>query len=219
MEEKDKSKDNIIKGVNKKLRRRNVRVVAVSILVCLFVAAVTYFMLFVRQVPLSASEFTNVRVDKKVQTINQISDEELEYNQLKFYMSDAIQLSVYANRQYYLEKNDDGSTASIYFYYSQTYMQRAEAEKRAKEVREELDRYAEEQGEDYKEETANIYVEGMEGVNSNALVSPTIFRTDLDGALREITKVYYLVYDYDNLNKADFEKAKNGAVLLWEKVD
>lgn len=215
METANQPKTNILKKISKKMRRRNIAIAVTSITVCLLAVIITYFMLFVRQVPIDASEFTNVRVDTKLQTINQISDNALEYSQLKFYMENIFDLSVYANRQYYLEKNNDAKSASIYFYYSQTAMQKNEATNRSEQITKELEEYAEAQGENYKEEIAQIYLEDMEGVNSNILVSPQLFRTDLEGALREITKVYYLVYDYDNLS--NFETAKTNAVLLWEK--
>jgi cellobiose-specific phosphotransferase system component IIC len=197
METKDEAKDNILRGVSKKLRYRALKIAAVAVIACVLVGAFAYFMLFVRQTPMSATNFTDVRVDRTLQTINQVSDQALEYNQLKMNIANLEVMSAYAERQYYLEKNDDGETASIYFYMSQTHMQKAEAEGKSKEIQAEL--------------------EGWGKENSKALVTPRAFHTDLEGALREITKVYYLVYDYANFSQQSFDSAKSGAVLLYEK--
>ncbi|MFV0484681.1 MAG: hypothetical protein ACK5MU_00400 [Candidatus Saccharimonadales bacterium] len=217
MEENEKAKKNILKGVNRKIRWRVIKVAIASIVVCLLAGAVTYYFLYVRQIPLEASRFTNVRIDRKEQTINQISDDKLPYNELKYYMTSIWEVSLYANRQYYLEENSDDKTASIYFYFSQTHMQQVEAERDSNNTRKVLDQFAAEGGAEYMRETANITVEGMDGVNSVGLVTPELFHTDLDGVLKDITKVYYLVYDFDNFDQQGFDKAKSGAVLLWEK--
>ena len=209
-DQKNNAKNNILKGLNKKIRQKNVVVAIVSIAACLLVITTTYFMLFVKQVPLSPDDFMNVRVDTKIQTINQISDDELPYNQLKMNVVTPDRLSFYATQKFYLEKNTDEETASIYFYMSQTHMQRVEAEKESKRI-------SKEQGERHREEIANITVEGMEGANWIALVSPELFHTDLKTALLEVTKVYYLVYDYDDFDQSSFDKIKSDAVLLWEK--
>lgn len=218
MKTKDEAKDNILKGVNKKLKRRNLIIAAASLGVCLVAGGIVYFSLFVKQIPLAASDFTNVFVNRSAQTINEITSEELPYNQLKMQIANLSELSIYAERKYYLEKNADGETASIYFYMSQTRMQRSEAKKQSEESSRFLAEYAATQGEDYAKEVANISVVGMEeGINSIGLVSPQVFHTDLEGALRNITKVYYLVYDFDNFNQDNFERSKKDAILLWQE--
>ena len=212
----NETKRNILKKVNKKMKWKALRITLITVLCCTLIAGFGYYIYFVKVTPLSEEAFSDINVYKKGQTINEISNEYLEYNTLNFTVN---QITFYSHdtSQYYMEKNDDG-TASIYFYVGET----LNGKKKNKNFNNEVITTI--RNEMKINETMREYYEGKnleemfsDAENSEMLVSPRYFKTDLETALLDVSKVYYLYYDYKNLNKDKFEKAKEKATLLWEK--
>lgn len=200
MENNDEAKDNILKKVSYKIRMRGIMIAIISVISCIFIVAIAYSMLFIKQTPYSAKSFNNVRIETKMETINQISDECLPYNHLIFTSDNTHMLMFDSNMNFYVE-NDDDNTSTLYFYFSKSYMQKISSQKDADK---------------FKERVQKDGVEYNESHEANILLSTAICQTD-NGKINEITKVYYLVYDYDNIDKEKFNEEKSKAVLLWEK--
>lgn len=200
MENKDEAKVNILKAVNHRVKMRGIRIAVISIIACILVGAIVYYMLFVKQTPYSAESFNSVRIEMKMETINQISDEYLPYNHLIFASDNASILMRDSNMNFYVENSDD-NTSTLYFYFSQSYMQKVEAQKNVDK---------------FKKRVIQDGGEYDESYEADILLSTAICQTN-NGNINEITKVYYLVYDYDNINQEKFNEEKSEAVLLWEK--
>lgn len=216
--EEDIVKENILKQVNKKIKRRGIKIILISVLACILIGLIGFYFIFVKETPLSADLFYDVNIYKKAQTINEIDNRELPYNQLDFKVKQTIWYSVTeGNSYFYLHKKEDG-TATLYFYVSETLNQKSKNakfnEERIKFIKnsfkgnEELEKQYE--GRDFESEI-------NEPSHWNMLLSTTLCNTDLETILLEITEVYYLYYDYENINQTDFNKVKDQAVLLWQK--
>lgn len=200
MENKDEAKSNILKAVNHKVRMRGIRIAVISIITCILIGVIVYYILFVKQTPYSAESFNSVRIEMKMETINQISDEYLPYNHFIFASDNTSILMHDSNMNFYVE-NGDNNTSTLYFYFSQSYMQKVEAQKSVDKFK----KYVIQDGGEYDE-----------SCEANILLSTAICQTN-NGNINEITKVYYLVYDYNHINQKKFDEEKSKAVLLWEK--
>lgn len=199
----EKAKENILKGVNKKIKIRGVRIAFISCIICLVIAGIIYFQFFVIQKPISENlfngteiiyengygkilnvdKFSDVKVDLKLETINEVDKRELPYNHLYIPIKESLLFSLKTNGHFHIKNNTD-NTATLYFYMSETLVQK-----------------------NYCNDSFGWYVD--------VLVTPDLCKTD--EFINEITKVYYLVYDYDNFNEQEFQNNKTKAVLLWEK--
>jgi len=204
MNSKDNAKANILKGVSQKLKIKRIKVALISIVSCLSIGLIAYIMLFVKQTPVSVAdfkdanatheitpgdgkplgvnEFYNVKIELKRQTINEVDNRELPYNVLFLPVRENLLFST-KNYHFYAENHTNG-TATLYFYMSQSLIQKM-----------------------HTPDSGKAYLE--------MLLYPELCHTE--ETLNEITNVYYLVYNYDNMNKADFDKAKTEATLLWSK--
>lgn len=196
----DKAKENILKEVNRKIKIQGIKIAIISVVICILIGAATYFMLFVKQTYYGAESFSNVRIERKMETINQISDELLPYNHLIFTSNNRLMSN--SNMNFYVENNAD-NTATLYFYFSQSYMQKVEEQKR-------IDKFK-------KEVIENGGKYNNESYESDILLSIAICKTNNGSNINEITKVYYMIYNYANVKEEQFEKAKENAILLWEK--
>lgn len=231
----DDAKKNILKGVNKKIRRRNIIIAACSAVLVIAIGVVAYIMLFVVQSPITADDyvenlydksnnglpdckeeehsdtvtnapcnsgsgevivgsgetykkeqFSGVRAYTKYQTINELDDRALDYNQIVMPMELALLASLDSNWHTHVENNADG-TATLYFYMSENLINKTGF---------------------WSEGTAEIDI----------LFGWHQCDTCEEGTvLNPITKIYYLVYDYDNFSKEGFENVRDDAVLLWDK--
>lgn len=186
MENYDTAKMNILKGVNRKLKIKGIKIAIGSIVACILVGLIAYLWLFVKQNPIDVAVFSNVKIEIKMATINELDNRELPYNHLVFNMNRSV---VYRNQDFYIENNED-NTSSLYFYMSESYMGKRESEK-------------------WQRKYSSDKI-----VNGDILLYPGSCKVD---KINEITKVYYLFYDYNNISEKEFEKAKSKAVLLWEK--
>lgn len=193
------SKENILRKVNQKIRYKELKIIFTSVFCCIFVSLFVYYFVFVKQIPLESSLFYDVKIESHLQTINQINEDEHLYNELLFITKE--NLSGHSTMNFYIEKNED-NTSNLYFYFSQSLMQKWEMKKSKEELRTVMEKY----GMEYKEED----------IKNLVLLSPTLCKTDLNTALSIITKVYYLKYDYNHYEQNSFEQAKDKALLLWE---
>lgn len=225
MESKEQAKIEILKGVNRKIRRRGIRIATISVIICLIIGSIAYFLLFVKQTPIEAKSFREVSIETKLETIQQLDTKELSYNHLKFTVDHNIWYSLTeSNAHFYVENNDDENTATLYFYISESYMQKKKGEKINEEMLKSLEQSIEEtkhnETEKYdQEQTERLRQELSSEDKSNTwdmLLTPSICKTN-NGHINEITKVYYLVYDYDNMKQEQFNQVKETATLLWEK--
>lgn len=185
MESQEKIKDNILKGVNKKLRIREIKIAIISIIFCILVGIVIYVLVFVKQTPINAETFKNVHIERRLESINEVSSEELQYNHLVFTINKDIFYSL-SNAHYYIEDSENDNSVILYFYMTENYMQKSKSK---------------------LEQSMPVDI----------MLNPELLITNKYSIFKEITKVYYLVYDYNNFNQQDFDNAKNQAVLLWEK--
>lgn len=201
MDNNNKTKENILKGVNRKIKIQGIKIAIISTVICILIGAITYFMLFIRQNPYPPDIFDSIRIEMKMETINQISDEFLPYNHLIFISDNTTMLTDDLDMNFYVENRND-NTATLYFYFSQSYMQKIDAQKKVDKFK----KYVIQNGGKYQEES----------YESDILLSTAICQTN-NGSIYEITKVYYLVYNYDNLKEEKFNKDKEKATLLWEK--
>lgn len=189
MENQDKVKDNILKGVNKKLKIRSIKIAITSIIVCTLIGIVGYLLLrtpIIRIDIMNADSFKNVSIETRMQTITEVDDKELLYNHFFIDLTDSM-ISAMNEKTHFYVKNNSDNTAILYFYISENYIK--------------------------EDDNSRIFK-----YNVDMLLhphNPNILKTD--NFISEITKVYYLVYDYDNFNQQDFDKVKDEAVLLWEK--
>ena len=187
MNKNEETKVNILKKVNKKIQRREIRIVLVTVLICLVIAIAVYFSLFKLRIPLSIETFKNVRIETKLETIGELDDRELEYSHLCF---DENELHWYQQMEFYIENDDKENTSTLYFYMSENRIEKMK-----------------------NKDIGGIH-EKNNIINCSILLYPQLCRTD---KINEITKVCYLVYDYENIDKEDFNKVKNSATVLWEK--
>lgn len=188
MKSNEEVKANILRGVSYKIKKREIKIVIVSIIVSLLIVSILYFLFFAKKIPIEVTRFKNVSIERSNATINQLDSRELPYNNLIF----SIDLTLFnVEREFYVENNDSDNTSTLYFYMSQNYIQQI----RNKKIREEIT----------TEENL---------IETHMLLYPKLCHTD---KIHEITKVYYLIYDYKNLKQEEFNKAKSEAVLLWEK--
>lgn len=187
MEDRDQAKANILKGVNKKIKRRGINIAIITVITCLIIGSIIYFVFFAKQEPIEANILKNVEIETRMETINQLDSRQLPYNHLAFKVDRVL---FDTEHHLYVENDDNNNTASLYFYMSQNKMQKAKNEK--------------------MEKTQKI----EESISTDILLYPELCNTD---KINEITKIYYLVYDYDNIKQDEFNKAKSEAILLWEK--
>ena len=187
MENKDQAKENILKGVNQKIKRRGIMIALISIITCIVVGIFVYFIFFAKQVPIDAKFFKDVNIEIRMETINELDSRKLPYHHLAFTINRTL-LNV--ERHLYVENDDQNNTATLYFYISENAIQKAKNDKLDKK---------------YSTE---------ESISTNMLLYPELCKTD---KINEITKVYYLVYDYNKIKQDEFDKAKAEAILLWEK--
>lgn len=187
MNKNDETKVNILKRVNKKIQRRERKIVLVTVLICLMIGIAVYFSLFKLRTPLIGETFKNVRIETKLETIGELDNRELEYSHLCF---DVNELYWYNKMEFYIENNKE-NTSTLYFYMSESNIEKI----KNKNI------------DDQIHEKNNV-------INCNILLYPKLCKTD---KINEITKVCYLVYDYENMNKEEFNKAKASAKVLWEK--
>lgn len=199
MEIEDKAKVNILKGVNQKLKMRGIRIAIISIVTCILIGASAYFMLFVKQTAFNSEAFKDVKIEIKMATINQLSDEELPYNHLIFNSDDSL---MYVNTHFHIENNEENKTSTLYFYVTQSYMQKKEEQNAKKKFKKEWMKYNPER--DWVDVPTQVDI----------MLNTVTCNID---HINEVAKVYYLVYDYDNFNQQNFNKAKSEAVLLWDK--
>lgn len=192
-------KQNILKEVHQKIKKSKIKVAIISVISCTIIIISSYFFIFLRPKTLDYSNFQEISIEKSIQTINQISDEMLAYNHLKMITNVSI---LYTDLHFYIEDNQDNTT-TLYFYISQSYKQKIEEEKAKNEMRFLLNQYNKE----YTKETNQTSI----------LLFPQLCKTDLETSLKDITKVYYLSYNYDNIKPKSFQKAKEKAILLWEE--
>lgn len=225
MENSNDVKSNILNKVNRKIKVRGLKISFFSIITCLLIVAILYILLFVKQTPISADSFKEVSITQKKEIINPISGQESLYNHLHFTVDHNIWYSVTeSNAHFYAENNDDQNFATLYFYISESYMQKWKGQKQNQETLkilnqdvkksdpENLQKFDQEQLQRLRQELVN---EEQSSPWDILLVSP-LCQSNRDH-INEITKVYYLVYDYDKINQETFDTAKKDAILLWEK--
>lgn len=189
MENQDKAKDNILKGVNRKLKIRERKIALISITFCILIGIVVYLVFFVKQTPINVNIFKDVRIERRLSTINQIDDGELQYNHLVFNIDKNISIASFAKTNvhyFHIKNNEDNSSVELYFYMTENYMQKSKSKLK-------------------------------QPIPVDIMLNPELLSTNKYSIFKEITKVYYLVYDYDNFNQQDFDEAKSQAVLLWKK--
>jgi len=187
MKQDYETKANILKKVNKKIKIREIKIAIITVLICLLIGIGIYFILFGWHTPISSSKLKNVRIETKRQTIGELDARELEYNQLCF---DCNELYWYKNLKFYVENDDQENTATLYFYLM-----------------------GENNIEKMKRKNNRLY-DSNNIINCNILLYPKLCNTD---KINEITKVCYLIYNYEHLNKEEFNEAKTSAIVLWEK--
>lgn len=186
MKSNNDAKENILKGINRKLKIRAIKISAISIVTCLLIVIILYFIFWVKQVPISADIFKNVSIETKLETINELDSKELMYNHLVYNINRNI---FYGDMHFYVENNDKNNISSLYFYMSENYVQKL------------------------KNKNLGTHFP-LEEVNVSILLYPDLCNTD---KINEITKVYYLIYNYNNFKQEEFNKIKSEAVLLWQK--
>ena len=199
----DDAKKNILKGVNKKIRNRNIIIGALSAVIVAVIAFGAVYFLYEDKVPMGSHEYltlvngSNKNIDKgdfkgiraytKESTINEEYSKPRLYNHIYMNLPLRLLASLEDNWHTHIEENSDG-TSSLFFYMSER----------------------------------RIYDSDIN--NSGSAETEILFTSHLcdtceEGkAIKPITKIYYLVYDYDNFNKDGFEKVRKDAVLLWDQA-
>lgn len=225
MEMNDNAKANILKGVSRKLKIRGIKIAVISIIVCVLIGAIAYFLLFIKQTPISADRFKEVSIERKLATINQIDDRQLLYNHLNFTLDQNIWYSLLDKNMYlYVENSDKDDSASLYFYISESYMQKVKHKNMDSKMLKQLNQDMLTLDQNTLDQIDNAQVERLRQELSDKdrnrsfdfLLTTDLCQTN-NGHINEVTKVYYLVYDYHHMNQEKFDKAKSNATLLWEK--
>lgn len=218
MKKDNLAKENILKGIKRKLRLRTMKIIGISILSCIGIAFFGYYILFVQQHPLRAEQFSDVSIKRVVETINEMDNRELTYNHLNFTVDQEIWYSLIQERDnhFYIEKNKDNQTSSLYFYLSESYVQRYQNKKFRKDRIEYLKSTIQTE-EEYNRLEATGAFDETKGLTIGMLLNTKDCNTDIETVTTEITKVYYLVYNYEHIKPEKFNRAKEEATLLWEK--
>lgn len=225
MTNQDETKANILKGVNKKLKKRNLTIAAATILGCAAIG-ITAFSIFWANKPIVTAEevahiyvqvakqgeitpyqvdhFKNQIADVKAYTkrgtINEADSRELAYNHIYIPFTNSLFGAPLADLGFFYAENHPDGTATLYYYLGDNAAQR-----------------------EYASKTQPFSGDGVTYVGDN---SSSIFMIDMlvypalvqqTEPLGEITKIYYLIYDYKNLDQAEFDQAKTAATLLWQK--
>lgn len=221
MEDNEKGKENILREVNRKIKMRGIRISIITIIICILIGAIAYCFLWGKKTPIDAKCFKDVRIETKLETIHQMDNRELIYNHLKFTINTNLWYA-FSNAYFYVENKDDQKSAELYFYISESYMQKLQGQKQNKEMLKTLNQEIQksDQMENVDQEQLQRLRQELEqgdrSIPSDILLTPELCKTNT-GKINEITKVYYLVYDYDHIDQEKFEKAKSNALLLWEK--
>lgn len=225
--EKDEAKANIIRGVNKKLKRRGVVIAGVAAVAVVAAVGILYYMLFVRQTPVEVEDYVaglpacvedeatggvkNTPCDSGAGEIVAGSGDksdadsfagvwaytkrqtinELDGRELDYNQvvlpTSLAFMGSLSDNWHTHVKSNGDGTASLYFYMSESVVYRTGG---------------------WSDGTASVDI----------LFGYHLCDTCAEGeVIAPITRIYYLIYDYDNFDAAGFERVAGGAVLLWEK--
>lgn len=189
MEKKEEAKANILRGVNKKMRIKGMIIAVTSISICLLIGIIGYFIF---RTPMKTVDIMNADLfkDACIETRMQIITEVDSQEVLYNHLHIPLtdaMISAMNDKSHYYVENNDDNTATLYFYISECYQKEDDNSRRF-------------------EYDTDILLHPL---------NPSIRKTG--NQIPEITKVYYLVYDYDNFNEQEFEKMKSEAIMLWEK--
>lgn len=212
MKIENNEKVNILKKVNHKIKMRGLKIAFFSVFVCFIISFVALYFIFFKETPIDASNFQGVNIEMHKETINEMDSRELTYNHLNFSSKKVIWYSIIeGNGHFYINKNEDNETTSLYFYVSETLSQKYR-NKKLKDSKIDFIRNEIKHDEDDKKQVENT-------TPWSILLSTTLCKTDLDTILKEVTHVYYLIADYDKLNSTVIDELQKDAVLLWAKSE
>lgn len=121
MNENDEIKMDILRKVNKKIQRRELKMILITITLCVLIVIILYFILFEFKEPLSSDLFRNVRIETNLAVINELDNRELEYSNLCFYVNEVHFLK---DMEFYVENNDKDNTSTLYFYLEESNIQK-----------------------------------------------------------------------------------------------